>query len=57
VKLTIPVRIIGCKHKECYDITSLLAFQKENPDEKVYYCVADGCYSKLDISNVQTMFT
>ncbi|CAD8119262.1 unnamed protein product [Paramecium sonneborni] len=59
VKITIPVRIIGCKHLECYELTSLLLLQQEQ-QEPFYCCNYPGCDNinkKIDISSIQNLFS
>ncbi|CAK81323.1 unnamed protein product (macronuclear) [Paramecium tetraurelia] len=52
VKINIPVRIIGCKHYECYEITSLLSYQDQNKLKKEFLeCNQPGCSNRLKIAH------
>ncbi|CAK64859.1 unnamed protein product (macronuclear) [Paramecium tetraurelia] len=52
VKINIPVRIRGCQHYECYELTSLLNFQIENR-KKIQYleCKQPFCSNRLRIAH------
>ncbi|CAK59720.1 unnamed protein product (macronuclear) [Paramecium tetraurelia] len=59
VKITIPVRIIGCNHPECYELTSLLQVQSQK-QEQFYVCSYPGCDNprkKIDISTIENLFS
>ncbi|CAD8206532.1 unnamed protein product [Paramecium octaurelia] len=59
VKITIPVRIIGCNHPECYELTSLLQIQSQK-QEQFYVCAYPGCDNprkKIDISTIESLFS
>ncbi|CAD8081463.1 unnamed protein product [Paramecium primaurelia] len=52
VKINIPVRIFGCKHYECYELTSLLLYWQQHRQKKEYFeCNHAGCSSRLRITN------
>ncbi|CAD8209809.1 unnamed protein product [Paramecium octaurelia] len=52
VKITIPVRIFGCNHYECYELTSLLFYQQQNRKKKEFLeCNQPGCSNKLKIAH------
>ncbi|CAD8182817.1 unnamed protein product [Paramecium pentaurelia] len=58
VKITIPVRIIGCRHPECYELTSLIQLQVQG-QEQFYVCVYPGCDNpkkRIDISTIDSLF-
>ncbi|CAD8123104.1 unnamed protein product [Paramecium sonneborni] len=53
VKITIPVRIMGCKHYECYELTSLLFYQQQNYKKKQFLeCTQPGCSNRLKIAHL-----
>ncbi|CAD8145152.1 unnamed protein product [Paramecium octaurelia] len=52
VKINIPVRIRGCQHYECYELTSLLYFQDQNRKKIQYFqCKQPGCSNQLRIAH------
>ncbi|CAD8110159.1 unnamed protein product [Paramecium primaurelia] len=53
VKINVPVRIFGCKHYECYELTSLLFFQEQNRKKKEFLdCNQPGCSNRLRIAHI-----
>ncbi|CAK81349.1 unnamed protein product (macronuclear) [Paramecium tetraurelia] len=58
VQINIPVRIRGCTHLECYELTSLLHLQNNNSlNPKTFKCNHKKCGQKLDISSLDTFFS
>ncbi|CAD8109094.1 unnamed protein product [Paramecium primaurelia] len=53
VKINVPVRIQGCKHYECYELTSLLFFQEQNRKKQEFLnCNQPGCSNRLKIAHI-----
>ncbi|CAD8176953.1 unnamed protein product [Paramecium pentaurelia] len=53
VKINIPVRILGCKHYECYELTSLFFFQEQNRKQQEFLnCKQPGCSNRLKIAHI-----
>ncbi|CAK71779.1 unnamed protein product (macronuclear) [Paramecium tetraurelia] len=69
IKITIPTRIINCQHPACYELTSLLWYQKNceqnrqdvemvrniNDQSIIFHCYYPGCENKIDISTLPHM--
>ncbi|CAD8212704.1 unnamed protein product [Paramecium pentaurelia] len=71
IKIIIPTRIIGCSHPACYELTSLLCYQKQcdlNKDDSriirdindksiIFHCSYPGCENKIDIQTLPLMLS
>ncbi|CAD8119261.1 unnamed protein product [Paramecium sonneborni] len=58
VQVSLPVRFKACRHPECYELSSLLFYQKENQQDqlKQFVCKQRNCKIKVDISTQEKLF-